>query len=279
MSRAKAISIGIGGLVIGLLIGAVVFGASWARAQDGTAEPDGTEQPGEPEGHRGPGGPGGGLWGGCLAGADPEYMEQIHETVKAAVADALGLKVEELDAAQADGKRLEEIAEEQGVELQTVLDARRAALEEALAQAVTDGVITQDQADWMLEHMDERRGPAELEGIDPAFFEGLRDVEHAALAEALDMTVEELEAAVAGGQHPQELIEAAGLDPATVGDALKAARDEYINGAVADGTITQEQADFLLAAPVGGRGRGGPGGRPGGHRGGPGGGPGGSQQP
>jgi hypothetical protein len=187
-------------------------------------------------------------------------MAQIHDTVRAAVADALGMTVEELDAAHAEGKRLETIAEEQGVDIQTVLDARKAALEEALAQAVTDGVITQDQADWMLQHMDERRGPAELEGIDPAFFEGLRSAEHAALAEALGMTVDELEAAIADGQHPQALIEAAGLDPQTVGDAVRAARDEYISAAVADGTITQEQADFLLTAPPGGRG-------PGGHRG------------
>jgi hypothetical protein len=191
--------------------------------------------------------------------------------VKAAVAEALGMTVEELDAAHAEGKRLETIAEEQGVELQTVLDARKAALEAAVAQAVTDGVITQDQADWMLEHMDERRGPAELEGIDPAFFEGLRAAEQAALADLLGMTVEELEAAVADGQNPRELIRAAGLDAEAVGDALKAAREAYINAAVADGTITQEQADFLLTAP--GRGRGGPGG----HRG-PGG-PGGPQQP
>jgi hypothetical protein len=177
------------------------------------------------------------------------------------------MTVEELDAAHAEGKRLEEIAEEQGVELQTVLDARQAALEEALAQAVADGVITQEQADWMLARMDERRAPEVLEGIDPAFFEGLRDAEQAALAEALGMSVEELEAAVAEGQRPGELIAAAGLDPATVREAMQAAREQYINAAVADGTITQEQADFLLTAPVRG-----PGGR-GGHRGG--GGPGG----
>ncbi len=72
------------------------------------------------------------------------------DMMKTAVADALGLTVEELDAAQADGKRLPEIAAEQGVELSAVQEAVQAAHEAAIAQAVADGLITQAQADQLL---------------------------------------------------------------------------------------------------------------------------------
>lgn len=76
------------------------------------------------------------------------------DLMKTAVADALGMTVEELDAAQAGGQRLPEIAEAQGVELSVVQEAVQAAHEAAIAQAVADGLITQEQADQL-----QNRGP------------------------------------------------------------------------------------------------------------------------
>ena len=74
------------------------------------------------------------------------------DMMKTAVADALGMTVEELDAAQADGQRLPEIAAAQGVEMSAVQEAVQAAHEAAIAQAVADGLITQEQADQLLNH-------------------------------------------------------------------------------------------------------------------------------
>ena len=71
-----------------------------------------------------------------------------------AAAKALNLTPEQLFAQLHAGKTLSEIAEAQGVELQTVYDAMKAAqvesMKAAIQQAVTDGKLTQEQADWLL---------------------------------------------------------------------------------------------------------------------------------
>ena len=76
---------------------------------------------------------------------------QAHDYVFQAVAESLGLSVEELEVKLADGQDLSEVAQEQGVteeDLPSLLDEVRA---KALASAVANGLLTQDQADWMLE--------------------------------------------------------------------------------------------------------------------------------
>jgi uncharacterized membrane protein len=81
-------------------------------------------------------------------------------------AETLGLIPEELFAELRAGKSLAEIAEEQGVEVEEVYDAasaaRAEAIPEAIEQAVEDGTLTQEQADWM------------LEGLEQGFFPGGR---------------------------------------------------------------------------------------------------------
>ena len=75
------------------------------------------------------------------------------------VAEALELTPEEYFAELHAGKTLEEIAEAQGVELEAVQDAMNAAraeaMQEAIEQAVEDGRITQEQADWLLEGLEQ----------------------------------------------------------------------------------------------------------------------------
>lgn len=83
-------------------------------------------------------------------------MSEYHEELHAATAEALGLTVAELDAELAAGKTMLEIAEEQGVDIDTVLEARRDARATVLEALVADGVITQERADWMLERMESR---------------------------------------------------------------------------------------------------------------------------
>ncbi len=87
---------------------------------------------------------------------DGEYGP-LHETMQAAIAAALGMTVEELEAAHEEGKTGWDIAQEQGLteeEFSTLMsDARTAAFE----QAVADGTITQEQADWMQSRWDEMK--------------------------------------------------------------------------------------------------------------------------
>ena len=87
-----------------------------------------------------------GLWGGSW-------------TVFDTAAEALGLTPEEFFAELHAGKSLEEIAEDLGVEIEAVQDALKAArveaMQEAIEQAMEDGRITQDQADWLLEGLEQ----------------------------------------------------------------------------------------------------------------------------
>jgi hypothetical protein len=96
---------------------------------------------------------GGRGWGGfAWAGGGPWTMFDM-------AADALGLTPEELFAELRAGKSLAEIAEEQGVEVKAVFDALSAArgevMQQAVEQAVEDGRMSQEQADWMLKGLEQ----------------------------------------------------------------------------------------------------------------------------
>jgi len=74
-----------------------------------------------------------------------------------AAADALGLTPAELrDALATEGTTLSDVAEEQGVETSTLVDALVAAGEDRIDQAVTDGRLTQEQAEELREALPER---------------------------------------------------------------------------------------------------------------------------
>lgn len=69
---------------------------------------------------------------------------------EALTAKALGISVEELQAAREEGKSMQALIEELGLDADTVREAMQTAYEEAVQQAVEDGVITQAQADQFL---------------------------------------------------------------------------------------------------------------------------------
>ena len=74
-----------------------------------------------------------------------------------AAATALGMTEDELRTAlEADGTTLAEVAEQQGVEVDTLVDALVTAQQERIAQAVEDGDLTQEQADERLADLEER---------------------------------------------------------------------------------------------------------------------------
>ena len=73
-------------------------------------------------------------------------------------AEALNMTTDELINELRNGKTLEEIATEAGVDLQEVQDAiqavRATEFRDHIQQAVTDGTITQEHADWLLEGLE-----------------------------------------------------------------------------------------------------------------------------
>ncbi|MEZ4559504.1 MAG: hypothetical protein R2854_24220 [Caldilineaceae bacterium] len=75
-----------------------------------------------------------------------EYMDR-----EALTAAALGMTVEELQAAREEGVTMADLLAQQGLDRTTFADALQAEADKALAQAVSDGVITQEQADQLAE--------------------------------------------------------------------------------------------------------------------------------
>lgn len=74
-----------------------------------------------------------------------------------AAATVLGLTEDELRTALAtDGTTLADVAEEQGVDLDALVDALVTAAQERMAVAVEDGRLTQEQADERLADLEER---------------------------------------------------------------------------------------------------------------------------
>jgi hypothetical protein len=121
------------------------------------------------------------------------------------------------------------LADELGIEVDSLEAAQARARETAIEQAIDKGLITEEQAEQMRTHQ------ALASYLD----------RHALLAEALEMKPEELQDAFADGETVASLMEAKGLDAATLQDRIEAAFEGVLAQAVADGVISQEQADEM----------------------------------
>ena len=130
-------SILIGGLLVALLVIGVI-GATSVYAQGPTTTPTTPPANGDVPGDR----HGRGL-------GQPELD---------AAAKALNMTSADLSTALQSGKTLEQLAQAANVDVQTVKDAIQAAhvaeMRSSIQQAVTDGTITQANADWLLEGLD-----------------------------------------------------------------------------------------------------------------------------
>jgi hypothetical protein len=76
----------------------------------------------------------------------------LHEPMIAGLAEALGLSEEDFTARIEAGETPAEIAESQGTSQEDLATAFQEALAGAIQAAVDDGALTQEQADWILEH-------------------------------------------------------------------------------------------------------------------------------
>ncbi|KQV26531.1 hypothetical protein [Yonghaparkia sp. Root332] len=74
----------------------------------------------------------------------------------AIILETLGITVDELRDAREEGLTLAELAEAQGVDVDTLVDALVAAAEEHIAEHVADGDLTQEEADERLAEFEER---------------------------------------------------------------------------------------------------------------------------
>jgi len=72
------------------------------------------------------------------------------------------------------------------------------------------------------------------------------DQMHAAVAEALGITTDELDQAIQSGQTPWQIAQDKGIDADQFREAMLQARADVLAQAVKDGKLTQEQADAML---------------------------------
>lgn len=81
----------------------------------------------------------------------------LHEYMTQAIADEFKISLEELEQIRSDGDMLWQSLDVDFEEFRSrMLDVRQAALE----KAASDGVISEDQLDWMLDHtQDAAKGP------------------------------------------------------------------------------------------------------------------------
>jgi hypothetical protein len=127
----------------------------------------------------------------------------------------------------------------------TGIGSRLQAIKDALAGLVSDGSISQAQADEVattLDGSDALRGPG-------GHGHGGRGLELDAAAEALGMTADELRTALAvDGTTLADVADAQGVDTQTLVDALVAAQTDHLTEEVTEGDLTQEEADARIAA-------------------------------
>ena len=162
----------------------------------------------------------------------------------AAAAEALGITEDELRTALEDDKSIAQVAEEEGVDVQDVIDAlvadateRLAEIEAALPERMTELV---NRTGWG-EH-DGRGGPG-----GPGGHPRLRHLALEATAEAIGITTDELRTALADGSTVAEVAEANGVDVQDVIDALVADATERIDAAVASGDLDADRAEEVKA--------------------------------
>ena len=157
----------------------------------------------------------------------------------------------------------EALAEALGVSVDDLQAAQQSAKEAAIAQAVTDGTLTQEQADAMLAGETTGKAGRHFRGSDYDTY----------LADALGITLEELQTAQQtvrdtvvsekGTRDDDGLGDARSSLSPYLEDAYQQAYQEAVDAALADGAITNEEAAQLLEnIPSIGHGFGSHGGRP-----------------
>ncbi len=178
----------------------------------------------------------------------------LHDVMSAAIADAFGLTVTELEAAHENGQNLWTLAEAQGLTQEEFQAKMFEVRESVFEQALADGLITQEQVD----QMGSRQGQAGKGMYDPdqggrpgqMGFAGMEDspmhdLMSAAIVDAFGLTAEELEAAHENGGNLWTLAEAQGFTMEEFQAKMAEVRESVFQQAVEDGIITQEQVDQM----------------------------------
>ncbi len=173
-----------------------------------------------------------------------------HRGLLEVAADELGMTRAALVAELEQNRSIAEVATEQGVAPTTIIDAALVQPTEQMQQAVADGRMTQEEADARLaEHRTRITTAVNTPGLpqrpagERAPHRGLLEV----AADELGMTRAALVAELEQNRSIAEVATEQGVAPTTIIDAALVQPTEQMQQAVADGRMTQEEADARLA--------------------------------
>ncbi len=174
-------------------------------------------------------------------GGDP-WLSQI--------AEVLSMDVQDLESALKSGSTIETLAQKQSVDLDTLIDTLAENYSERFTKDVTDGKLTQAEADQNLSDL--------KAALEEWFTSGTRPDSLASemqplsqelrlVADALDMSDVELQTALDGGKTLADLVKAQNLSLANLIKAVSSKYSETFAQMITDGKMTQSDVDKMLA--------------------------------
>jgi hypothetical protein len=132
-----------------------------------------------------------------------------------------------------------------------VVTSRLASIKSALSGLVSNGTLTQAQADKVAGTLDSQlplRGMGGMGGPGSRFGRMGMTQTHDAAAKALGMTSDELYTAVLGGKSLADIAKDQKVTVGSLVKAMVAAAESQLTTAVKDGTLTQAQADTMKSS-------------------------------
>lgn len=166
------------------------------------------------------------------------------------LAGVLGLDAETLRSEFAAGKSIADVAGEQGVAIETVIDALVADVETHLAEHVADGSLTEEEAADKLANAEtiiseKVNEVPPLGGRGPGFRSGAQL--SATVLEMLGVDAATLQEAFAAGQSVADVAAENGVDLNDIVSTLVDEKEAHLAEHVADGSLTEEEAADKLA--------------------------------
>jgi hypothetical protein len=216
-------------ILIGLIVLAMALPVGLASAQEGTEEaPIVEDSRHHPVG---------------------EILREVMDIVTAAT----GLTPAEVGQQLRDGATLSEIITAIGGDVEAIKAEVTALITEHIETAVTDERITRERADAMLANLPDRISQIfdEVHNFEGRPFNrgerGLFGELAQSIKDATGLTGQEIAQQVLDGATLSEVISANGGDVEAIKAEVLAAATERVNNRVANGDITQEEADAILA--------------------------------
>ncbi len=173
--------------------------------------------------------------------------------------DVLGMTAAEVRDEIRSGKTMEEIFAENGLDYETYLEQWLADHEACLAEAVAEGKLTEEQAELLQERLEERVEDGLFLYQNQVFAESMRSYKNfrmekvwegghgliGQILEKLEITFDDLKTRITGGETLEEIAAEAGIDLDAMHEEFIQKQLENVEQALADGKITEAQADRI----------------------------------